>query len=207
MTDPRKPPIQPRKIPAQARSQETVAILLEAAAQVLEARGLEGFNTNEIAKRAGVSIGSLYQYFPSKDAMVLALMHREKERFHDDALRALDAATGRDAMTFLIEAAVRQQLSRPDLALLLDTQESQPLLREETRVMNRFTGLIRQILSRPDLPPQRNCDVAAHDLGAIIRGMTDGAGERLETDMRDLQRRVHAAVLGYLERESAAPPR
>lgn len=68
MTVPRKPQIQPRKIPAQVRSQQTVAILLEAAAQVLEVGGLAGFNTNEIAKRAGVSIGSLYQYVPSKDA-------------------------------------------------------------------------------------------------------------------------------------------
>lgn len=46
-----------------------LATLLEAAAQVLEAKGLEGFNTNAVAERAGVSIGSLYQYFPSKDAL------------------------------------------------------------------------------------------------------------------------------------------
>lgn len=63
-----------RKTPRQRRATHTVDALLEAAAQVLESEGLQGFNTNAVARRAGASIGSLYQYFPSKDALTLALL-------------------------------------------------------------------------------------------------------------------------------------
>ena len=62
---PRKNMLKARKVPAQARSQETVTVILEASARILEADGLRGFNTNAIAERAGVSVGSLYQYFPN----------------------------------------------------------------------------------------------------------------------------------------------
>src|SRR6185436_592878 len=67
---------EPRKRPKQARSQQTVDALLEATARVLGARGFEGATTNEIARVAGVSVGSLYQYFPSKEALVAALLEQ-----------------------------------------------------------------------------------------------------------------------------------
>lgn len=62
-----------RKVPQQERSRMMVSIIVEAAAQVLERRGENGFNTNAIAERAGISIGSLYQYFPNKHAIVAAM--------------------------------------------------------------------------------------------------------------------------------------
>lgn len=86
--------LKPRKTPRQARSAETVASILEAAAQVLETEGFDGFNTNAVARRAGASIGSLYQYFPSKDALMIALMQRENERFQAEAAAALDDPWG-----------------------------------------------------------------------------------------------------------------
>ena len=69
---PSKRTLKARKVPGQARSQETVSVILEASARILESDGLRGFNTNAIAERAGVSVGSLYQYFSNKDAIVLA---------------------------------------------------------------------------------------------------------------------------------------
>ncbi len=65
--------LRPRKQPRQARSRETVDAILGAAAQVFAAQGYAGTTTNHIAARAGVSIGSLYEYFPSKDALLVAL--------------------------------------------------------------------------------------------------------------------------------------
>lgn len=62
-----------RKIPRQQRSRMMVSIIVEAAQQVLERNGERGFNTNAIAERAGVSIGSLYQYFPDKHAIFRAM--------------------------------------------------------------------------------------------------------------------------------------
>jgi AcrR family transcriptional regulator len=68
--------LQPRKLPKQARSQATVEAILQAATQVFERHGYAAGTTNRIAERAGVSIGSLYQYFPNKDAILVALVHR-----------------------------------------------------------------------------------------------------------------------------------
>ncbi|MBS0519968.1 MAG: TetR/AcrR family transcriptional regulator [Proteobacteria bacterium] len=66
-----------RRKPQQARAEETVAAILEAAAQILEAGGLAAFTTNAVAERAGVSIGTLYQYFADKNAVLCALAERE----------------------------------------------------------------------------------------------------------------------------------
>jgi len=66
-----------RRVPRQARAEETVSAILEGAAQVLEAGGLAAFTTNAVAGRAGVSIGTLYQYFSDKAALLHALAERE----------------------------------------------------------------------------------------------------------------------------------
>jgi AcrR family transcriptional regulator len=71
---------EPRKVPRQSRSKATVDVLLTAAARVLVADGYEGANVNRIAEVAGVSVGSLYQYFPSKEALVAAVIKRQSEQ-------------------------------------------------------------------------------------------------------------------------------
>lgn len=65
-----------RKTPQQKRSREMVGRLLDATATLLAERGLDNTTTNHVAERAGVSIGSLYQYFPDKDALIEALLVR-----------------------------------------------------------------------------------------------------------------------------------
>jgi AcrR family transcriptional regulator len=183
----------PRKVPSQPRATETVAAIIEAAAQVLETEGYEGFNTNAVAQRAGVSIGSLYQYFPSKEALTIALMDRQASQYCKDAINALEEATAKAALEHLISAAVRQQLERPKLSRLLDAEEDRLAFRT-----NVLQSLLMNILERSDMPPQQRPGIVAGDIRAIIRGMVDGAGERGEADFPDLKRRVEAAVFGYL---------
>jgi AcrR family transcriptional regulator len=78
-----------RRTPRQRRSRATVELVLEAAAQLLEKVGEGGFNTNAVAERAGVSIGTLYRYFPDKQAILRALARREMEAFSAAARSAL----------------------------------------------------------------------------------------------------------------------
>ena len=81
----------PRKSPTQQRSQLTVAALLKATAHILVKEGYESASTNRIAEAAGVSIGSLYQYFPSKEALVAAVVDRHMQ----EMLELLRAAVER----------------------------------------------------------------------------------------------------------------
>lgn len=67
---------QPKKVPAQERSRATYASMLDAAARLLERHGYAALTTNHVAEAAGVAIGSLYEYFPSKDVIVAELVRR-----------------------------------------------------------------------------------------------------------------------------------
>lgn len=78
-----------RRIPRQTRATETAATILEGAAQILEAGGLASFTTNAVAERAGVSIGTLYQYFADKNAILVALAKQQVELGLAEIARAL----------------------------------------------------------------------------------------------------------------------
>jgi AcrR family transcriptional regulator len=80
----RQPLTKPRKDASQARSRATVDALIEATARILVREGFDKASTNRIAETAGVSVGSLYQYFPSKEALVAAVILR-----HSRGLTAL----------------------------------------------------------------------------------------------------------------------
>ncbi|KRF01878.1 TetR family transcriptional regulator [Frateuria sp. Soil773] len=195
---PSSPSLRPRKKPVQPRAVETYAWMLEAAAQILESQGIDAFNTNLVAERAGVSIGSLYQYFPGKEALLVALMQREKACMGADAATALAAPDGRAALAHMVGAAVRHQLDRPELARLIDVEETRPGVQQEVENVSNYLGLLRSTLARPDLPPQPDPEAAAADIAALVRLLVDAAGARGETDAQHLERRVLAAILGYL---------
>ncbi len=92
-----------RRKPRQERSRFTVEQILEAAARVFEERGYARGTTNHIAQRAGVSVGTLYQYFPNKDAILVALSMRHMAQAKDVLAEMLAAppTTPRDMDAFL----------------------------------------------------------------------------------------------------------
>ena len=91
----------PRKRPRQQRSKATVDTILEATARVLKKHGFDGLSTNAVAAQAGVSIGSLYQYFPNKEALVAKLIDRHME----DMNAAIFAELTRVAVMPIAQAA------------------------------------------------------------------------------------------------------
>jgi AcrR family transcriptional regulator len=199
-TDPPKQQrLRPRKAPKQARSHATVEAITEAAARILEQHGHEGFSTNAVAERAGVSIGSLYQYFPRKDALIGALIMRETARLIEEAEAARAEPTGTAGFVALIHAAVAHQLRRPTLARLLDFEEARlPFDANTQAVKAQFENIVLDLLSRSDLHRQPDSNIAARDVMAVIKGMVDAAGEQGEIDQRQLAVRVERAVFGYL---------
>ncbi len=125
--------LEPRKVPKQTRSGATVEAILEAAAQVFERRGYAAGTTNRIAERAGVSIGSLYQYFPNKDAILVALVHQhlaEGMAALQPHLRRLSAgARFDDVLPGIVHAMVALHALAPGLHRVLF---------EETQLPQRF---------------------------------------------------------------------
>jgi AcrR family transcriptional regulator len=195
----RRKRLDPRKPPTQSRAAETVNAVLEAAARILERDGFEGYTTNAIAERAGVSIGSLYQYFPGKDAITVALIESECARLLADVSEAESLVGYRDAIDHLISAAVAHQMRRPRLARLLDLEESRLPIGSRIRQANdAIGGALLRVVSRPDFPYTGDRKEAVLDLFAIAKGMVDAAGEREETDAQQLEKRVRRAVYGYL---------
>ncbi|WP_418163190.1 TetR/AcrR family transcriptional regulator [Pantoea vagans] len=190
----------PRKMPRQGRSAETVRAIIEATARILEKGGLGAFTTNAVAEWAGVSIGSLYQYFPSKEALIGALIVRETSLLISECEAIVADAKGKEALQGVIASAVNHQLRRPALARLLDLEEARLPFDEDTRrVTRQLHSILLSVLARTDLPHQPDPDLAAQDVLAIIKGMVDAAGQHGEQDRDALGSRVGRAVFGYLE--------
>jgi AcrR family transcriptional regulator len=86
---PRKAPENLRRQPTQARAQHTIQTLFKAAAQILDKDGEAGLSTNRVAAAAGFSIGTLYQYFPSKEVLVQAMAARGRDLVLEELERCL----------------------------------------------------------------------------------------------------------------------
>jgi len=123
--------LKPRRSPVQERSRVTVSAILEAAAQVFERHGYAAGTTNRIAERAGVSIGTLYQYFPNKDALLVALTERHLSEA-ECVLRAvmtelvLSAPPLRDGLELMVTAAIESHRHQPQLHRVLFEEAPRP---------------------------------------------------------------------------------
>ena len=111
--------LKPRKTPSQERARATVEAILEAAAYILVRDGWEKFTTNSVAERAGVNIGSLYQYFPNKESIVAELQRRHIEKgraAYPDMLGQLRSQPNlRAALKMLIDGAIAEHRVNPEL--------------------------------------------------------------------------------------------
>ncbi len=118
VTPARKARPQPRRSPVQGRAQATVDVILKAAAQILAKHGAEAATTNAIAERAGVSVGSLYQYFANREALLSELVRRHIEAMQAVLAEALEGLAGRplpEAVAQLVAAVVAAHRVAPRL--------------------------------------------------------------------------------------------
>ncbi|MGD9880191.1 MAG: TetR/AcrR family transcriptional regulator [Reyranella sp.] len=121
----RRPPTNPRKQASQERSRATVDALVEATARILVREGFDKASTNRIAREAGVSIGSLYQYYPSKEALVAAVIDRhvkEQMQVARVALAEVAALPVEEAVRKLVAVAIDAHLVNPRLHRVLAEQ-------------------------------------------------------------------------------------
>jgi AcrR family transcriptional regulator len=192
-------PLSPRKTPRQSRSRASYEAVLTAAAQILERDGIAGLNTNAVAERAGVSVGTLYQYFPGKEAIAAELVRRIKAQLLDDLTGALIAAQARslrEAAQIVLSASIRHHARAPELSRELERiEEDLPLDDEVAAITDKVHAGLIGLLAEHALPAP---EVVARDLTAMSRGMVHAALFAGETDLAQIERRLLPAILGYL---------
>lgn len=144
-------PAQPRKTPRQSRSQATVDAIIEAAARILALRGFAKTTTNAVAETAGVSIGSLYQYFPNKESIIAAVRQRHQSRLEAAVLRGLgDLPTRPDpqGLTRLARALIAAHQEEAALHLRLEEVRAAGYLPGVAPVTDPVIERVRSMLKR-----------------------------------------------------------
>lgn len=154
MTDRRKPQISSRKQPKQARSTELVAVILEAALHVLAEEGAHRFTTTRVAERAGVSVGSLYQYFPNKAAILFRLQSDEWRQTTDLLGRILEDVNKPpiERLRNLVQAFIRSEFAEAEIRVALN--DAAPLYRDapEAKEARASGERTMQVFMREALP-------------------------------------------------------
>jgi len=203
----RKPPTSPRKKASQERSRATVDALVEATARILVKDGFEKTSTNRIAEVAGVSVGSLYQYFPSKEALVAAVIDR-----HNEEIMAIVRATLVEVADLPIEKAVRRLVTvaiaahriNPKLHRVLAEQipragklDVEAFNREVHALVRAYLESRRKEMRRIDLDVATFICVSA--IEAVAHNIVLNQAETLpEKTVRTLVDETTRMVVGYL---------
>jgi AcrR family transcriptional regulator len=170
----------PRKRPRQHRSKETVETILTATARILVKLGFDGLTTNAVAEQAGVSIGSLYQYFPNKQALVAALIERrldEKNAATHAELSRIASAPFPEAVRAMIRMTIQTYAVSPELSRVLIEQV--PRVGRMARIAELHEGTLRLVAAlleaRKHELAVRNPEMAAFVLVASIEAIAQRA--------------------------------
>ena len=154
MTDRPSPQIASRKDPQQARSNELVSAILEAAIQVLAKEGAQRFTTTRVAERAGVSVGSIYQYFPNKAAILFRLQSDEWQQTTEMLCSILEdfAKPPLERLRNLVHAFIRSECDEAEVRTALG--DTAPLYRDapEAREAKAEGERIIQVFMQEVLP-------------------------------------------------------
>lgn len=204
MTSRSTPRISSRKQPRQARSTALVTAILEAAIQVLAEEGAPRFTTARVAERAGVSVGSVYQYFPNKASILFQLQLEEWQRT-TALLREILQDTRKpplERMRALVLAFVRSECEEATMRTALD--DAAPLYRDAPEVAEAkaagegiFQAFVQEVL--PNATPAKQalvCELVTTTLGAV--GKEFSASPRSEADISAFATELGDMVCGYL---------
>ncbi|WP_445169691.1 TetR family transcriptional regulator [Mycolicibacterium sp. Dal123E01] len=185
MTERRVPQISSRKQPKQARSAELVATILEAATQVLANEGAQRFTTARVAERAGVSVGSLYQYFPNKAAILFRLQSDEWQQTTEILRTIIEDVrkTPIERLRELVHAFIRSECE--EAAMRVALSDAAPLYRDapEAQEAQASGGAVFQSFIRELLPNahKRTRTLAGDLIGTTLTTVGKEFSERPRT--------------------------
>lgn len=195
----------PRKSPTQSRSQDTVDVIIEAAGVVLGKYGKGGFSTNRIAKVAGVSVGSLYQYFPGKEAVFLAFLGKELKRDMMLLQAAIDRAipmSFEDGVRVVLQQMIQMYSDRQSYIRLFFEELTGPRVESQTRARRQAEqALVMWVSAKSGKPPtpalERASFVATRAvLGVLLARYFENSPDGM--DESELEHELHVMVMGCL---------
>lgn len=200
-----------RRVPRQLRSQAKVEFMLEAAMQLLDETGLDLFTTKAVAAKAGVSIGTLYQYFDDKQALLDALVARELGAMADKVVGAMKGkppAEAGERIRRIARAVVGAYGGRGRVhRMLMDHALGRLTMRPLSPMYPRLMALLTSPgVEGPDRAPvplsEARAFVLTHATAGVLRTLV--ASERTPP-VREVEDALVELVLGYLERPAAHP--
>jgi AcrR family transcriptional regulator len=195
-----------RRMPQQARSRDTLEMIFEATARIIEHEGQGALNTNRIAERAGISVGTLYQYFPKKEAILVAMARRELANDRAAVIGAIseafdvpDAPIARLAVRTLIDLhrqreKVRGVIMQAHAALGFSEEHAQPL-REVTELLSARSDRVAPGRAAPISPV--TLFVLTRAIIGVIRGAAQERSPLLGT--AEFEDEVVRLIENYLE--------
>ena len=203
----KKPRTLPRKAPSQARARATRDAILEATARVLVKDGFDHASTNRIADVAGVSIGSLYQYFPSKEALVAALAERHMEEMTQELAAAMERVARldlRDAVSEMVELSLRAHAIDPALhKVLIEQVPRVGRLERVHEVERQMQKLARGWLElhRGEIA-DKDLDLAAFVAVTVVEALTHAVTTTRPEQVKDraIAHEITDLLVRYLER-------
>ena len=203
--------LKPRKKPQQRRSRVTIDTIFEAAIQVLLANGLEGITTIQIADRAGVSVGSLYQYFPNKRALLAAVVKRHVGQVADATIAACNSAHGKtigEMCATMMGAFVDAKTRRPEVsrALYLPSAavNADGIVKEESiRCAVAVHDMLITASDAKFAQPQVVSGILIASIVGPTRATIEAGGDR--GTFERLKRHLTALGVGYLKEVATEP--
>lgn len=203
MNSGREPGFEPRRKPLQARAQATVAAILEASIRLLQTEGRAAFNTNRVAEVAGVSIGTLYGYFPDKDSICIALARRILHEDRRSLVEAVDGASSENALRVLIRTLfARHRADREVRRTVMSFYISSGFGAEHDRLLDDVVGALARKsghLLGPDVPaidPIRLFIVSRAVFG-VARALAE-QGEASDLPLEPLENEMVGFIRAYL---------
>jgi AcrR family transcriptional regulator len=180
--------LSPRKLPVQARSAASMSAILEATVQVLLQVGKERLTTTRVASRAGVSVGTLYQYFPNKSALLRAALKRhlnEVTEAIERACREQHCGTLPEMATALISAFIQAKMKNVKTSIALYSVSSDvDGARIVQQMASRSNKAIVEMLSNAREPLTKDPELVA----SMLQGAMAGVSRRLlESDAPEEQ--------------------
>lgn len=172
---------EPRKTPIQARSTVTVESICEATIQVLLSHGLERLTTTRVAERAGVSVGTLYQYYPNKQSLLFAVIENHLNRVTARVEAACERACHQplaEMIKEMVEAFVEAKLERPDISVALYRVAGDlggpALVKRASQRSRKAVGAMLQTVTDIKFPPDKFAvDIMLSAMAGAMRSLLE----------------------------------